>query len=270
MNLAMMLSMIRTHFVVFAFSLLGISGAQAQLPGLGDLVKAVDKASQTAEDASRVVKGVSGLSLEEEVAIGDAVALAIVSRYGGVWRDAEATRRVNLVGGVLAQYAMRQDLEWRFGLLDSDAINAFSAPGGRVFITRALYQMAASDEKLAGILAHEIIHIDERHALDIIARGELIGGVSALVADNSASFAAYEQAVGELTSEILDNGFDPGAEYDADGGGRNLAALTGFAPGGLRSVLAGIGAMEGRPEEVFSTHPSIEERLDRLPDDPLP
>lgn len=256
--------------LVAAGALFCIPGAQAQIPGLGDLVNAVDKATKTADDASRVAKGLSGLSLEEEVAIGDAVALAIVSRYGGVWRDAQATQRVNLIGGVLAQYAVRQDLEWRFGVLDSDAVNAFSAPGGRVFITRALYQLAASDEKLAGILAHEIIHIDERHALDIIARGELVGGVSALVADNSASFAAYEQAVGELTSEILDTGYDPGSEYDADGRGRNLAALTGFAPGGLRAVLTEIGGMAGQPGEVFSTHPTIADRLERLPEDPLP
>jgi len=257
-------------WALFFLALLFTSFAQAQLPDLDDISKSIDKAVKTVDDAARVAKGVSGLSLEEEIAIGDAVALAIVSRYGSVWRDAEATRRVNLVGRVLAKYAVRQDLAWRFGLLDSDAINAFSAPGGRVFITRALYQMvAASDEKLAGILAHEIIHIDERHALDIIARSELVGGVSELVADNSASFDAYEEAVGAITSEILDKGFDPGAEYAADGGGRNLAAVTGFAPGGLRAVLTGIGEMEGRPEEVFSTHPSIEERLSRLPDDPL-
>ena len=258
----------RAAFLICVIALFFTTDLFAQ--GLGDLMKAIDKTAKTATDASRVVKGVSGLSLEEEVAIGDAVALAIVSRYGGVWRDAEATHRVNVIGRVLAQFAVRQDLEWRFGLLDSDAINAFSAPGGRVFITRGLYQLSASDEKLAGILAHEIIHIDERHALDIIARGELVGGISALVADNSASFAAYEQAVGAITGEILDEGFDPGVEFRADGGGRELAAVTGFAPGGLRAVLTELGAREGQQEEVFSTHPSIAERLGRLPEDPAP
>jgi len=253
---------------VFAASL--STHAVAQIPGLGDLQKAIDKVSKTAEDASRVAKGVEGLSLEEEVAIGDAVAVDIVSRYGGVWRDEAATQRVNLIGQVLARYATRQDLNWRFGLLDSDAINAFSAPGGRVFITRALYELADSDDKLAGILAHEIIHIDERHAIDIIARGELLGGISALVADNNASYAAYEQAVGTISGEILDKGFDPGVEYKADGGGRELAATSGFAAGGLRAVISQIDSMQGQPEEVFSTHPSTENRLKRLPEDPLP
>lgn len=250
--------------------LLGSPLVHAQFPGLGDVANAISKAKETADDTARVAKGMSGLSLEEEVAIGDAVALTIVSRYGGVWRDEAATRRVNLIGSILAQYATRQDLDWHFGLLDSDAINAFSAPGGRIFITRGLYQLPLSDAELAGVLAHEIIHIDQRHAIDIIARGELVGGVSSLVASNSGSFAAYESIVGNATELILVDGFDPDTEFEADAGGRDLAAVTGYAPGGLRIVLVRISAGNGTSTESFSTHPSTEDRLQHLPDDPPP
>lgn len=244
--------------------------ALAQIPGLGELTDAIEKVKKTADDTARIAKGASGLTLAEEVAIGDAVALTIVGRYGGVWRDPAATQRVNLIGRVLARYATRQDLEWRFGLLDSDAVNAFSAPGGRVFITRALYDLARSDDELAGVLAHEIQHIDRRHAVHIIERGELLGGISSLVADNNADFAPYEAAVGEVAGEILDKGFDPGTEYEADRGGRDLAAVTGFAAGGLRAVLVAIDTLAGPPAEVFSTHPSTEARLQKLPPDPPP
>jgi predicted Zn-dependent protease len=250
--------------------LLNPGWAQAQIPDLSDFTKAIKKATDTVKDTSRVVKGVSGLSLQEEVAIGDAVALSIVSNYGGVWRDEAATFRVNLIGRILAQYALRQDVEWRFGLLDSATINAFSAPGGRIFITRGLYELPLSDQELAGVLAHEIIHIDERHAIDIIARGELVGGVSSLVADNNADFAAYESLVGDATDLILVNGFDPKTEYAADLGGRDLADLTGYAPGGLRVVLMRINGIGAASSDTFSTHPSIENRLQHLPDDPPP
>jgi predicted Zn-dependent protease len=259
--------------LAFLALLLGFAMAEpasAQIPGLGKVTDALEKAKKTADDSARIAKGAAGLTLAEEVAIGDAVALTIVGRYGGVWKDPAATRRVNLIGRVLARYATRQDLEWRFGLLDSAAVNAFSAPGGRVFITRALYELAASDDELAGVLAHEIQHIDQRHAVRIIERGELLGGISSLVADNSADFAAYEQAVGTVAAEILDKGFDPGTEYAADRGGRDLAAVTGYAAGGLRAVLVEIGDLAGPPAEVFSTHPSIEARLQKLPPDPPP
>ena len=246
------------------------SGAHAQFPSIGDIGSAISKAKKTADDTAKVAKGVSGLSLEEEIAIGDAVSVAIVARYGGVWRDAAATRRVNLIGRILARYATRQDLDWRFGLLNSDAINAFSAPGGRIFITRGLYQILPNDDELAGVLAHEIIHIDQRHAVNSIARNELLGGFSGLLADNSGAFAQFAQVVDAVADEILVTGYDPDTEFDADAGGHDLADTTGFAPGGLRAALVLISTINAQQQEVLSTHPPIAERLQRLPDDPPP
>jgi predicted Zn-dependent protease len=254
---------------------------EAQLPGLRDLTDKLEKAKrttdqtaqkvqETVDDAGHVAKGVQGVSLQEEIAIGDAVAIAIVQRYGGVWKDGQATDRVNLIGQVLARYATRQDLQWRFGLLDSDAVNAFSAPGGRVFITRGLYRQLRGDDELAGVLAHEVLHIDERHALATIERSELLTGVSGLLEDSNVDFSGYESLVAEVAEHLLVSGLEPAAEYEADAQGRNLAALTGFAPGGLRAVLAGIQGQSGGSAEVFATHPPIDARLARLPADPPP
>ncbi len=260
-----------TALRALAFALaLTVAGApdSAAFPGLDRLGDTLKKVEDTAGKVGRVAKGATGLSLEEEVAIGDAVSIEIVARFGGVWRDEEATKRVNLVGRALARYALRQDLDWRFGLLDSTAINAFSAPGGRVFITRGLYRMAGSDDQLAGILAHEIAHIDQRHALRIIARGELFGGVTELVADRNADFARYDQVVADITKNLLEKGFDPGTEYEADREGRALARTTGFASNGLRVILEALKRHEaGGKAETFSTHPSLDNRLDRLPKD---
>jgi hypothetical protein len=65
---------------------------QAQFPSIGDIGSAISKAKKTADDTAKIGQGASGLSLEEEIAIGDAVSIAIVARYGGVWRDAAAAR----------------------------------------------------------------------------------------------------------------------------------------------------------------------------------
>lgn len=249
----------------------GASTLTAGIPGLDKLADDLKKVGDTTKKVGKVAKGATGLSLDEEIAIGDAVSLEIVAKFGGLWRDEAATRRVNLLGRSLGRYAHRQDLVWRFGILDSDTVNAFSAPGGRVFITRGLYQLAETEDELAGVLAHEIIHIDRRHALRIIARGEMLTGVSELVKDNNADYAQYEQLIGDLTSFILEKGYDPDTEYEADKRGRALATTTGFAPGGLRAALEDLKASgKAKEEKTFDTHPALDERLKRLPKDPRP
>lgn len=243
----------------------------AAFPSLDKISDNLKKVEDTSKKVGKVAKGATGLSLEEEIAIGDAVSLEIVSRFGGLWRDEAATRRANLLGRALGRYAHRQDLVWRFGILDSDTVNAFSAPGGRVFITRGLYRLAATDDELAGVLAHEIIHIDRRHALRIIARGELLTGVSELVKDNNADYTQYEELIGDLTSFILEKGYDPDSEYEADKRGRALASVTGFAPGGLRAALEDLKASgKAKEAKTFDTHPPLDQRLKRLPKDPRP
>jgi predicted Zn-dependent protease len=186
-----------------------------------------------------------------------------VARYGGVWRDAAATRRVNLIGRILGQYATRPDLDWRFGLLNSDAINAFSAPGGRVFITRGLYQILPKDDELAGVLAHEIIHIDQRHAVNSIAHNEMLSGFSGLLADNSGSFGQFVQVVDAVADEILVTGYDPDTEFDADAGGHDLADTTGFAPGGARGT--GTDHDRQQPATGSADHPSADSGAPAVP-----
>lgn len=270
-----------------AVALVPVPTSPAAFPGLSGFDKlkeaaskldsaqkaAREKAKSAQETAGKVGRAakVFGLSLDEELAIGDAVSIEIASRFGGLWRDDDATRRVNLLGRALARYATRQDLDWRFGLLDTGAINAFSAPGGRVFISRGLYQLAATDDKLAGVLAHEIEHIDCRHAVRSIALGEGIAGGLDLLSERSKDVAKYDEVISSFTRELLEKGFDPPKEYEADERGRALARTTGFAPGGLRAVLEALQKSDaGRSAETFSTHPPLADRLQKLPKDPPP
>jgi len=260
--------------------------AQAQFD-FGKLSKAIDKAKEVkdaAKDASKVAKGAAGIGIEEEKVIGDSVAVEVIGLYGGLVRDEAIMRRVNLVGRALARYSDRPALEWRFGVLDSDQVNAFSAPAGYVFITRALYELAPTDDLLAGILAHEIGHITGKHALNIIRRDELFSGGGSLLGKYSGDFREakskassldaqlqqFDIGVGKITKTLLESGFDAPTEYKADQTGRDLAKLTGYAPGGLRAVLAQLQKNAAKPKSVFSTHPPLTERLKRLPNDPAP
>jgi len=257
-----------------------ILGAVAITPGLhaqfgldkidfGGLKKAVD----TAKDAAKVAKVATGIGPEEERVIGGSVAVEIVSAYGGLVRDEAIMRRVNLVGRTLARYSDRPDLDWRFGVLASDTINAFSAPSGYVFITRGLYALATDDDQLAAILGHEIAHITERHALKIVARdGAISAGLNQLTQRSSdvrnltAQLQQFDLGIAQITKTLFEAGFDPQTEYTADRKGRDLAALAGFAPDGLRLVLVRLQQQPAGPQKIFATHPPLAERIKRLPD----
>jgi predicted Zn-dependent protease len=236
------------------------------------------KATDVAKDVSKVAKGVFGIGPEEESLIGESVAREIVSRHGGVLRDETITRRVNVLGQALAYYSTRPALTWRFAVLDSPAINGFSAPSGFVFITRGLYEkVAESEDALAAVLAHEIAHVTERHALKIIARGEFVAGTTTLALKHSreaaqvqAQLAQFDTGIAELARTILEKGFDPKTELSADKVGRALAVTVGYAPGALRHVLVQLQQARGDPKITFSTHPPLAERIKNLPNDPVP
>jgi len=225
------------------------------------------------KDAGNFVKGVAGIGLKEENSIGGAVAIEIVARFGGVWKDAAATRRVNLIGKSLTRYCDRQELNFKFGLLNSETINAFSAPGGYVFITKGLYDLVGdNDDQLAGVLGHEITHVTQRHALKIIERGQALSGGLGVISDATAAknnnFSELSGVVNEVTTTLFEKGFDPKTEYAADKGGRALAAVTGYAPGGLRATLIRLKmGSAGKTAVIFPTHPSLAKRIARLPEE---
>jgi predicted Zn-dependent protease len=269
----------RLILISLAVSFAALNATAFDLNSLGNsLGSGSDKLSRgidTAKDLGKVAKGIAGIGPEEEKAIGDSVALEIVGKYGGLVRDVAVMQRVNLVGRSLARYSDRPDLTWRFAVLDSPSVNAFSAPAGYVFITRGLYDLATSDDALAGILGHEIAHITGKHALNLVAKGDALAGATSQVVKRSGNMRVldsqlqqFDLGVGQITKTLFETGYSPPTEYAADKNGHDLAQLTGYAPGGLRGVLAQLQRRGGSSQKVFSTHPPLNDRLSRLPDEP--
>lgn len=260
----------RRLFLLFAAGL-ATSAFAFDLGGLSKALGNADKLKKGLETAKDAAKLVSGLGPEEERSLGDTVALEIIGRFGGLLRDEAAMRRINLIGGSLARYSARPDHPWRFGILDSTTVNAFSAPDGYVFITRGLYQIATDDNQLAAILGHEMAHITGRDALRIIETGEkgsVLMKQVAMRSGNAREAEAYLNQVGLNTEKIVkflvDKGYSHPTEFTADHNGHALAAVTGYAPGGLRAVLIRLQQIPAGPQQVFSTHPPLTERIKRL------
>ena len=84
------------------------------------------------------------------------------------------TAYVNNLGQKLAQVSRRPQIQYSFKIVNTDAVNAFSLPGGYVYVNRGLLDFVANESELAGIMAHEIGHVVAYHSMNDVARRALV------------------------------------------------------------------------------------------------
>jgi len=210
--------------------------------------------------------GSFSLSLEKEREIGREVAATVAGRYHVV-NDAALTDYVNMVGTVVAQQSPRYtELPFRFAVLNTDEINAFATPGGYVFVTRGALALMESEAELAGVLGHEIAHVDQKHVLEQVRRGSMIQG-AASEADLNGDI--LNRAIEQLTSLIF-TGVGREAELESDSLGMLYAAAAGYRPDGLLTFVRQLQQNEGSPSrgrflaEMRQTHPPTADRIAAL------
>lgn len=163
--------------------------------------------------------------------------------------------------------------KWHFGVIESDDINAFAAPGGYVFLTKGLYKTLNNEAELAAVLAHEISHVLQKHHLKLLKHSSWVE-----LARIAAEYQLGEYKLGEYSkhldtllgsgAEIMARGLDKYAELEADEMGVVLTARAGYNAYALPIVLQQIGhASEKSPYDVrllFKTHPHPNVRLNNL------
>ena len=232
----------------------------------GLLNKAQEAVNTYGSDAAGVV---TDKTADEERAIGRQWAETLLGA-APLWSNDKAQRYVNEVGLWLALHSERPNLAWRFGVLDSPNVNAFATPGGYVFVTRGLLARMRSEAELAGVLAHEIAHVVEKHHLDAVrkAQGMSLGGklLKQFAIKDKGNEQVNERLLGGV-KEVLNRGLDKGDEYEADRMGVVIAARAGYDPYGLPGVLQTLHAMSAQDSTLalmFATHPAPEARLEAL------
>lgn len=219
------------------------------------------------DPAAVLIGALKGTSADDEIQIGRQISGDLLGAAPLV-KDAKLQKYVNLVGRWVALQSERPDLPWQFGVIDSNDINAFSAPGGFVFITKGLYKKLNNEAELAGVLGHEIAHIVRKHQLKILQQSQLIGlGADALGREVKGSGAA-QNLIGS-GAEIMSRKLDKNAEFEADRMGMVLAARAGYDVYGLPTVLEEIGHValgDGSVALLFKTHPAPDVRFAMLSD----
>lgn len=206
------------------------------------------------------------VSPQEEQKMGDDAA-ALLLGAAPLVKNAALQRYVNQVGQWLAAQTGRSDIQWRFGVLETENVNAFAAPAGYIFVTKGLLLRLKNESELAGIMAHEIGHVLKGHYVQTMLkkdRAAALGGLATSVAQSQGK--GELGALVNLTRGVYSSGLDKDDEYQADRIGVVLAARAGYDPFGLPRVLQMYAASTGQSgfDLLFSTHPGADDRLDKL------
>ncbi len=159
------------------------------------------------------------ISASEEMALGRGLA-EMVSQHAGaaLSRRSDLAAYVRSVGESLVSHVKRDGIEYSFAVLESDQPNAFAMPGGFVYVTTSFLRHSIENEaQLAGVLAHEIAHVDRRHTVAVYqAMKKLPGGQS--------------QDIGKLMGTFMRMPVSQAHEKEADLGGIEIMIRAGYSP----------------------------------------
>ncbi len=211
----------------------------------------------------------SEADIEKEIIFGREMA-AIILAERKIIPDQRLNRYVNLVGQSILRHANRPELNYYFAAIESESINAYAAPGGYIFVTTAALDQMRNEAELAGVLAHEIAHVSDRHiveALDIRDDDEsMVAAISRVVTVSTESTSVvFAQAIRHALDLLFSRGLQADDEYEADVQALYLTALSGYDATAYYRFLERIKpVVEANEGELDRTHPSFAERLTRL------
>ena len=179
--------------------------------------------------------------------------------------DAASVRYMNSLGNSLARHGSR-GLSYSFKIVNSDVVNAFAVPGGFVYVNRGLIERADNMSELAGVVAHEIAHVEKRHSAEQIERvqGANLGLSLAYVLLGRQPSSVESTAINVGGGLVFAN-YSRDAEEEADAVAVPLLVSAGINPQGLVSFFQKLLDDQGRSssalEQWFSTHPTTADRI---------
>ncbi len=204
-------------------------------------------------------------STQQEVQLGQQYAAQINQQLPLV-RDAEIVRYINVLGDSIARVGDDRNLDWHFYVVDSPEINAFAVPGGYVYVNRGLIEAAQNMSQLAGVLGHEIGHVEKRHSMqqmrDMERANVGVGLLCVLTTVCQSQVAATAINVG---GSAVFAKFSREDESEADAVGVANVVRAGIDPRGIPEMFRILLNMRrqgpGAVDAWFSTHPLEEDRI---------
>jgi predicted Zn-dependent protease len=214
-------------------------------------------------------KDFSLVSVDQEVAIGRE-ASAQVRQEVPELSDAATSEYIRRIGQRLVAAAPGPDYPYTFSVANYREINAFALPGGPIWLHRGVLHAATNESQVAGVLAHEVAHIAQRHAAGQLTKGIManlgLGLLSAMLGNTGGADAA-QAAAGLLTNGMFLK-FSRDDEREADRVGLQILRDAGWDGRGMLELLELLqNEAESNPSSVeifFSSHPAPQDRVEGL------
>ena len=200
---------------------------------------------------------------EKEIELGKLYTPSSIDEFEGLYPEEEIQNYVNNVGLKIAKVAERK-VPYKFYVVNSGIINAFALPGGPVVITRGLLLQLDNESQLAGVLAHELGHINARHHVKFLEKQlalSMLLQIGSLLVPQDLTGEILLQ-LGQVSASLLTLKFSRDQEREADKYGFLYAFEASYSPQGMIEVFEKFKKMEKkRPPEWLSTHPLPESRI---------
>lgn len=213
------------------------------------------------------------LSPADEIKLGIQSAPQMAAEMGGDVPDSDPrAQEVQRLGQYLVSHTIAKESPWKFQfhlLKDTRTINAFALPGGQIFITLGLYNELQNEAQLAGVLAHEMGHVIERHSAEQMATsqfGQLLTLAVGTAMSTDQSNSAYQIAA--VVNQTLQLKYSRGDELEADTWGLKLMTEAGYNPRAMIDVMKVLKGVShgGQSAEIFQTHPNPDLRMQQIED----
>lgn len=212
------------------------------------------------------------ITLKEEEELGKEF-MNMAARNFSFIEDPVILRYVEKIAARILAVMPPQPFEFRFFVVRQEVYNAFAAPAGNIFINSGLIEAMDSEDELAGILGHEMVHVSARHISQKIERATKIGiaamaGMVAAILLGAAGAGAAAQAVGVGSSaagQSASLAYSRQDEMQADELGIQYLTAAGYSGAGLLSILKKIREMQwftsSEVPSYLMTHPAVGDRI---------
>ncbi len=218
---------------------------------------AVDDAKERSPQTTALF---GGLENKWEISMGEKTHESL-KKDPGFSRETKYLSRLGNVAKRLIKHVERKDLTWHFAVLDTDEVNAFAAPGGFIYVTRGLLNLIETDDELAGVVAHEMGHIDKKHS---VKQAEKAGIMTLIVAGMGLSKKTQKYAPYAAVAAYFANmKFSRKDEYQADSCAVKYSYAAGYDPAGIVKFFDKINNDDklSKVTKYFSTHPPTSDRI---------